>query len=61
MRFDELSDGRPTGEREAKLIQRFKEGEQDPIVEWFGSEYSFREFRGRGHEMIDRIVDKLES
>jgi len=43
------------------LVRRFKEGEQDPISEWFASEYSYREFRGRGHEMIDRLVDKLES
>ena len=47
--------------KEATLIRRFKEGEHDPISQWFASEYSYREFRGRGHEMIDRIVDKLES
>ena len=46
---------------ESALIRRFKEGEQDPISEWFASEYSYREFRGRGHEMLDRLVDKLES
>ena len=47
--------------RSAKVIGRAKEGESDPITGWFRSEYSFREFRGRGNEMIAMLVDKLES
>lgn len=43
------------------FIEKFKEGERDPITEWFCGDYSFREFRGRGADLIDLIVDKLES
>src|SRR5947208_12829119 len=43
-----------------KLVAMSKEGEQDPISEWFASEYSFGDFRGRASEMLDLIVDKLE-
>ena len=47
--------------RQAALVRKFSEGEQDPISQWFGSEHSFREFRGRGRELIDTVVDKLDS
>ncbi len=43
------------------LVSRSKEGEQDPIAGWFLSEHSFPEFKGRGDEMIELIVEKLES
>ena len=43
------------------IVEKSKEGERDPISEWFTSEYSFGDFRGRGSEMLDLIVDKLES
>lgn len=43
------------------LVARCKQGEQDPISQWFESEYSYRDFKGRGAEMIDLIVEKLES
>lgn len=43
------------------LVAKSKEGEEDPVSRWFSSEYSFRDFRGRGDELIDLIVDKLES
>jgi len=43
------------------IVAKSSQGEQDPISEWFASEYSFRDFRGRGPELIDLIVDKLES
>lgn len=43
------------------LVAKCREGEQDPISEWFESEYSYRDFRGRGGEMIELIVDKLDS
>ena len=39
------------------LVARCQEGEQDPITEWFESEYAYRDFRGRGAEMIELIVD----
>lgn len=43
------------------LVAKSREGEQDPVSRWFSSEYSFRDFRGRGTELIELIVDKLES
>src|SRR5262245_50605799 len=43
------------------IVETSKKGEEDPISEWFSSEYSFGDFRGRGSEMLDLIVDKLES
>ena len=43
------------------FVKKSKEGEQDPISRWFESEYVFRDYRGRGDEFIDLIVDKLES
>jgi hypothetical protein len=44
-----------------QVVRRSKEGQGDPIVAWFLSEYSFGDFRGRGGELIDLVVDKLES
>ena len=43
------------------IVAKSSEGEQDSVSEWFASEYSFRDFRGRGPELIELIVDKLES
>lgn len=43
------------------LQARHAEGAQDPITEWFESAHDWSEFRGRSAEMIDLIVDKLES
>ena len=45
----------------AAVIRRHKEGEQDPVSRWFESEYSYADFRGRGHDLVETIVDKLES
>ncbi len=47
--------------KDPTIIRNCKTGEQDPIAQWFSSEYSFREFRGRGPELIALIADKLES
>ncbi len=44
-----------------KFIAQVKAGEEDSVSVWFADEYSFRDFRGRGAELIDLIVDKLES
>jgi hypothetical protein len=43
------------------IVQKAKEGERDPVSQWFADEHSFAEFRGRGRELLDLIVDKLES
>ena len=38
-----------------------REGDQDAIARWFESEYTYTDFRGRGEDMIDVLIDKLES
>jgi len=43
------------------IVRKAREGEQDSVSGWFESEYTFVEFRGRGQDLIDLIVDKLES
>jgi len=43
------------------FVAKCREGEQDPVSQWFESEYAYGDFKGRGHEMIDVIVDKLET
>jgi hypothetical protein len=45
----------------AGLVAKCRKGEEDPISEWFESEYAFRDFRGRGAEMIALIVEKIDS
>ena len=47
--------------RSAALVNKYREGEQDPISRWFESEYEYRDYRMRSHELIELIVDKLES
>jgi hypothetical protein len=43
------------------IVAKSQEGEEDPVSQWFLSEYSFRDFRGLDSELIELIVDKLES
>lgn len=43
------------------VVSKNREGEQDPISEWFVQNHSLRDFRGRGEAMIDLLIDKLES
>ena len=50
-----LTSGRPA------VISKHREGEQDPVSHWFEDEYEYRDFRGRGSELIELIVDKLET
>src|SRR5207244_9545402 len=40
------------------IVAKAKEGERDPVSQWFASEYSFGDFRDRGSELLDLIVDK---
>ena len=54
-RVVELSAKRPA------VVKAVNEGQADPISAWFRSEYEFRDFRHRGDELIDLLVDKLES
>lgn len=44
-----------------ELVHKTRVGEQDPVSEWFAAAHSFREFSGRGRELIETIVDKLET
>lgn len=44
-----------------ELVAKIKEGEKDPVSLWFSTEHSWVEFRGRGSELLELIVDKLES
>ena len=43
------------------LVRRHKEGEQDPVSRWFEDEHEYRDFRGRGDDLVSVVVDKLES
>jgi len=43
------------------LIRKHKEGEQDPVSRWFESEYDYRDYKGRGPELVELIADKLDS
>ncbi len=41
------------------VTAKMKEGQADPLVEWFEDEYQYRELGNR--EFIELIIDKLES
>jgi hypothetical protein len=43
------------------IVKKSQAGEQDPVSQWFASQYSFGDYRGRGAELIEMIVEKLES
>ncbi len=43
------------------FVQKCRDGEQDSVSQWFEAEHSFGSFRGRSEQLIDVIVDKLES
>jgi hypothetical protein len=42
------------------VVRKNREGGQDVVSRWFESEHTYRDFKGRGQEMVDLIVDKLE-
>jgi hypothetical protein len=42
------------------LIRRHKEGERDPVSRWFESEYDYRDYKGRGPELVSLVADKLD-
>ena len=43
------------------LIRKHKEGEQDPVSRWFESEFEYRDYKGRGSELVELVADKLDS
>jgi len=45
----------------AEAVRKNREGAADPVVGWFVAEHGYAGYRGRGREMIDLLVDKLES
>ena len=47
--------------RSPAVVRRHREGDQDPISRWFEAEHDYHDFKGRGTDLIDLIVDKLES
>lgn len=43
------------------IISKIKQGDQDPIREWFEETYNYQEFYQTPEEFIRLIVDKIES
>lgn len=43
-----------------KIVQIVKEGEEDPISEWFQESYAFRDYYSDPDEFVSLIVNKLE-
>ncbi|SMF66596.1 hypothetical protein [Pseudobacteriovorax antillogorgiicola] len=43
-----------------QVVQMVKDGEADPISEWFTDTYAFREFYDSPESFIETIVNKLE-
>lgn len=43
-----------------KVVQKVKNGETDPISEWFEESYAFRDYYSTPEEFVDLIVNKLE-
>ncbi len=43
------------------LVKAMKTGEGDPIVEWFTDTHNFGEFYAKPEELVEIIVEKLES
>jgi hypothetical protein len=45
-------------EKDPSIPRKLKEGQADPVVEWFEEEYAYRDYGS--HDFIDLIVEKLE-
>jgi hypothetical protein len=43
------------------LVKRAKSGEKDSIREWFDDTYRMKDFSNKPHELMELIVDKIES
>lgn len=46
-------------DKDPSINAKMKEGQQDPVVEWFEDEHVYRDLHAR--DFIELIVDKLES
>ncbi len=47
--------------RSPAVVRKHGQGEFDPVSRWFEENHDYRDFRGRGAELIELLVDKLES
>ena len=47
--------------RSRSLVRKHRQGESDPVSRWFEENHDYRDFRGRGPDLIELLVDKLES
>ena len=54
-RVVQLTSGHPN------VVRKYREGEQEPVSRWFESEYEYRDYRWREPELIELIVEKLET
>ena len=45
-------------DRNASVALKMKEGQSDPVVQWFEEEHSYREFGAE--DFVDVVVEKLE-
>lgn len=43
------------------LVKKAKNGEKDAIREWFDDTYQIKDFHGRPHELLELIVEKIET
>jgi hypothetical protein len=43
------------------IVRAHEQGRNDPVAQWFESEYSYRDYRDRGPELVDLVADKLDS
>ena len=44
-----------------EVVAAVRAGEGDPVARWFLDTHGFAAWRGRGPQMIEELVDKLES
>jgi hypothetical protein len=44
-----------------EIVAAVRAGESDPVARWFLDVHGFGAWRGRGRDMIEAIVEKLES
>lgn len=43
------------------LVKKYREGGQDPIARWLESEHPYRDFRGRGADLLALVAEKLDT
>ena len=43
------------------VVKQARQGEEDPIREWFDDTYDIRDFYEKPNELMEMLVDKIES